>query len=493
MKKTTAHLIFIGTELIRGKENKYPPLFCSELTKMSVEVTRETSLPDNIDLIAREVKNSYKNADIVLITGGLGPTFDDITREAVSKALGRKLVLSKKILTRIKNRFKKYRRPMTENNIRQAYILDGATAITNAVGTAPGQYIKILPTPLCKRREITTALQKKGSKYSLNPLSKKEGGKHKKLIALLPGPYIEWHPMFAKTLKPQIAKFFKLKTKIHTYTLKITDIGESQAEELLSPVIKKYGKMASFAILSSPGDIRFNIETNYMSLQRQSPKQSPKEILSQIKRAVKKILGNKIYGTGNDTLEKIVGRLFKKRSLTLAVAESCTGGLISHKITQVSGSSAYFKGAIVAYSNELKKKLLCVKAKTLKKYGAVSIQTAIEMAKGAVKMLESDCAVAVTGIAGPGGAVKAKFHKMSLQGRGNDRSNLLKSSIHCNSCVKLGKTISQKNKPVGLVYIALITKGKKQVCQKHFFSGTRSIIKTRAATAALNMLRLRFR
>ena len=411
MKKSLkAHLIFIGSELLKGKSNTYPPLFCSELSLLGIEVIKETSLPDDINLIANEIKSAYKTADIILVTGGLGPTFDDITREAASKALGLKLIPSHKIFMEIKKRFEKYKRPMTENNISQVNILEGATAISNDFGTAPGQYL-----------EITD-----GKRFK------------KQFIAFLPGPLIEWKPMFDKTVKPQLINFFAIKTKTQTMELKITDIGESAAEELLRPVIEKF-KTASFTILSSPGNLRFQVSVRDGKI--------PK-----IKSECKKILGDKIYGTDGDTLEKVIGIKLKKAGLTLAIAESCTGGLISHKITEIPGSSKYFLGGVNAYSNKLKQKLLGVKTQTLKKYGAVSNQCASEMARGIAKVTGSDYSLAVTGVAGPSGGTKQK--------------------------------------PVGTVFIAVSIKGKKTIVHQHYLSGNRSIVKLRAANAALNIIRL---
>ncbi|MDD2774211.1 MAG: CinA family nicotinamide mononucleotide deamidase-related protein [Elusimicrobiales bacterium] len=407
-----AFLIFTGTELLRGKLNAYTPLLSAELAQLGIETRGEATLPDDADAVSRAVKNACTDCDIIIVTGGLGPTFDDVSREAAAAALGRELKLSKPLLSALEKRFARMNRAMPPTNARQALLLDGAKSLPNPAGTAPGQ--------IC----VFT-----------------QSGR-RKLLALQPGPLGEWRPMFARHIRPALKRHFKTAKRPPCVEIKIGDMSEAAAGEALSPVIKAFPD-AEFTILASPGTVRFFA----------SPRgcENPAADAARIKEMCRELLGDKIFGEGHDSLESALGGALKKRGWTLATAESCTGGLISHLITNVPGSSEYFLGGTAAYSNAAKMKILGVKKTTLKKHGAVSAECALEMARGAKKLFGADCAVSTTGIAGPGGGTPQK--------------------------------------PVGLVYIAATAPGVKDVVIKHQFGSTREPNKTFAASAALNLIR----
>ena len=406
-----AFLVFTGTELVRGKLNSYTPLLCAELAKLGIEVTGETTLPDDETAVCAAIKTAFTTADMVLVTGGLGPTFDDVSREAAAKALGRKLVLDPKLLAALRSRFKKLNRPMPPTNERQAMRLEGAKSLPNPAGTAPGQMLEFIA-----------------------------GGK-RKLLALQPGPLVEWQPIFTKHIQPALKKFFALR-QTAGIDIRIGDTAESAAGEMLAPVRAKFPQ-AEFTILASPGTVRF------IALPRGS--KNPAGDAAAMRRMCRNILGDRIFAESDMPLEAAVGAVLKNKGWTLATAESCTGGLVAHMITEVAGSSAYFLGGVVAYSNPAKIKFLGVKKTTLEKYGAVSAQTALEMARGARSAFGADCGLATTGIAGPGGG--------------------------------------SAQKPVGLVYIAAaFADGSEQVIERRF-SSTRGQNKTYAAATALNHLR----
>ena len=404
-------MIFTGTELLRGKLNSYTPLICAELAGLGIEPLGETTLTDDEAAVSGAIKNALTRADIVLVTGGLGPTFDDVSREAAAKAAGRKMHTDKKLLAGLRERFRRLGRAMSPSNARQAMLIDGAKPLPNPAGTAPGQMLAFT-----------------------------QNGK-RKLVILQPGPLVEWKPMFAAHIRPALQKF-SCARQLHGIDIRMGDTPESLAGEMLAPVREKFPD-AEFTILASPGTVRF-IATPRGA---KNPAQDAAEML----RMCREIMGNRIFTEEDITLETAVGLLLKKKGWTLATAESCTGGLVAHMITSVAGSSEYFLGGAVSYSNDAKIKILGVKKATLAKHGAVSAQTALEMARGARRALGADCALATTGIAGPGGGSAAK--------------------------------------PVGLVYIAAVLPGGGEFVVKRTFGANREQNKTYFAAVALNHLR----
>jgi len=405
-------LISIGTELLSGKLNSDSSFIGEGLARLGLELSRESTIADDRKGMVSLLRESLKRADIILTTGGLGPTFDDITREVVSEVLKKKLILRPAILRKIKKHFQKRHLPMPGINRKQAYIINGATIIPNNVGTAPGMIIE----------------------------------EKNKVLVLLPGPPRELQPMFKTKVLSYLKRYSKGQFKAISFW--IAGLPESSVAEKVEPIIRKYQKQGEieFAILAHLSLIEVKLK-----VKGENGKEINEQILP-IRKEIRKALGKNLFSEKTQKLEETVGNLLLKRRLKLGLAESCSGGLLSNLITNVPGSSNYFQGSIVAYSNSVKKKVLKVPRTYLKKYGAVSREVALSMAKGARKATKSDIGVALTGIAGPSGGTKEK--------------------------------------PVGLVFIALTSPKKRiRVVEEHHFVGRREDIKRRAAISALNLLR----
>ncbi|NLO91429.1 MAG: CinA family nicotinamide mononucleotide deamidase-related protein [Elusimicrobia bacterium] len=412
-KPATAALLFTGTELLRGKQNTYTPLLAAKLLPLGLPPAAAVTLPDDRKAIAAALKNALKEHALTVVVGGLGPTFDDLSREAASDALKLPLHQHPEALRAIEERFRKLGRVMTENNKRQAYLLKGATLLENPNGTAPGQFFV------------------RGT------------GAKKRALALLPGPQKEWEPMFAAVVEPLIKKHFPPCGAQYSVRMALAGIGESAAEEKIRPVLDRH-PATEFTILSAPGEVRL-----FASGTERDP-ETARHLGAKISAEFRAAIGEAVYSDSGEPLPAVIGTLLRRRGWMLATAESCTGGMVSDRITAVPGSSDYFAGGVVAYANELKVKVLGVKPVTLMKHGAVSSECALEMALGARKRLEADCAVSITGIAGPGGG--------------------------------------SAEKPVGLVYIAVSVKGRLPVCKRFNFSGSRDSIKAYSSASAFTLL-----
>ncbi|MFA6583987.1 MAG: competence/damage-inducible protein A [Elusimicrobiaceae bacterium] len=404
-KSPGAALIFTGSELLNGKSNTYVPLLSAKLKKLGVRVLSEHTLPDEPGPVKTAIENALRSADIVITVGGLGPTFDDVTRDAATAALKRELVFNARVMKQITSLFKRRGRPMPEKNRIQALIIAGAEILDNITGTAPGQ------------------------------LAREKG----KILILLPGPKSEWEPMFDGQVARALKKAFPAARENKTLEMNLAGLAESAVDEKLDAIRARF-KKADFTILSAPGHVRIIASARGGNAG---------QILRAIGTLVRKEYGNAVYGVGELPVEAALGKLLVKRGLTIATAESCTGGLVSAKITRVAGSSRYMNGAIVAYSNAVKTAVLGVSPETLEKHGAVSEECALEMARGARKAAKADIGVSTTGIAGPGGATKTK--------------------------------------PVGLVYIAFSSKNGREQVRECRFGGTRNYIQENAANAALIM------
>jgi nicotinamide-nucleotide amidase len=414
-------LICFGTELLTGKLNSNAGYIGDKLGAIGLDLALAITVGDDRKEIDKVLADSISRADIIITTGGLGPTFDDLTREAVAKALNRNLALNREVLGAIAQVFIKRNVEMPKNNERQAYIIEGAKVLPNPLGTAPGQIIEL---------ENKKAKSKQPSK----------------IIVLLPGPPNELQPMFESRVFPYLKKFqTKMKKR---FTLHIFGMSESAVDEKIRPIREaelKVGKdSVEFGILAHKMiiDVKVSVSgENELLID---------ETINTLKTEVCSLLGDNIYGQDKQSLESVVGELFVKNRKTLSVAESCTGGLAAHRITNVSGSSLYFKQSVVVYCNESKIKLLGVNEDTLNAYGAVSEQTALEMAEGMRNEAVTDYAVSITGIAGPTGGTPEK--------------------------------------PVGLVYIGICGPDIKQV-YKYNFNGNRVEIRERATNQALDLLR----
>ena len=409
MKFKKAELICTGSELLSSKNNRYVPLFAAKLRPLGFRLYREHSVVDDQKAIAKMVTCGLNNADLVITCGGLGPTFDDLTRQGVAKALGRKLVYSKYAEQILKS---DYNLPVLPPNFKdQCLIIEGAKMVENANGTAFGQIIAA----------------------------------GKKMIVVLPGPQGEWAPMFDMFMADNIREFFRVKEGcVGMLRLKAADLREVQTEKLLEPVRRRFPD-ADYTILGGANIVEFSFIA-----EGERPKETAAK-LAAIERACRKVLGDKIYGTGDDTLEQVVGARLKEKKATVALAESCTGGAVADALTNVPGSSAYFLGGVTAYANSVKESLLGVKKSTLQKYGAVSEECAAEMAESALRLFGTDYAAAVTGIAGPDGGTKEK--------------------------------------PVGLVYFAAAGRGLKTRTYTRNFRNSREHIKRCSVNFALDALR----
>ncbi|PIU83007.1 MAG: competence/damage-inducible protein A [Elusimicrobia bacterium CG06_land_8_20_14_3_00_38_11] len=407
-------IICIGSELLVGSVNTNSAYISEKLATIGLKVNREITVGDDFPQLENVFSESFNRSNIIITTGGLGPTFDDITRETVSKATGKKLILNKNVLKTISEFFEKKKIKMPKDNEKQSYLLEGAEIIPNGLGTAPGQILEM----------------------------------NSKIIILLPGPPREIKPMFENTVLPYLKKRFEkglLKIKI----LHTVGLAESVIDEKIRKIVdierKLEGSEVSFSILAKHTGVDIKIivsGTDEMLID---------QMIQNLKREFYNVLKDFIFGEDNQTLESAVGQLILKKRKTLAVAESCTGGLISHRLTNVAGSSMYFKEGIVTYSDSSKKRMLGVKDETLNKYGAVSSEVAKEMAEGIKKISGTNFGISTTGIAGP---------KPSSTG-----------------------------KPVGLVFIGIASDAGTKV-QRFQFTGSRVEIKDKIATAALDILRM---
>lgn len=420
MAKLNIELICSGSELLTGKLNTHASFIGSKLNDIGLALSLITTVADRKKEFKAVLQDAVKRSSVIIVTGGLGPTFDDITVETVSEILNVKTYKDESVQQAICQYFEKrgIKNP-AQNNERQSYILEGAKVLENRFGTAPGQMLHF------------------------NYLNE-ENKKVRKTIFLLPGPPREMQPMFEENIVP-FMRSYQIKMK-KTLILHICGMAESLVDEKIKPTID---------YLSNNDDIEFAILAhNYLIDVKVSVSGENEliidDILKNINNEFVNVLGDNIYGYNDETLEGVVQKMLTETKRTVSVAESCTGGMVSSKLTNTPGSSICFKQSVITYSNESKMQLLNVKQETLEQFGAVSEQTANEMLNGILSLSKSEYAVSITGIAGPGGATKEK--------------------------------------PVGLVYIGVSFNGNNEVnkCQ---FLGTRQDIRERATNVALDSLR----
>ncbi|MDN5345015.1 MAG: nicotinamide-nucleotide amidase [Clostridia bacterium] len=403
-----AEAIFTGTEILLGQiVNTNAAFLGRELAAAGISLYRQVVVGDNLERIRAAIEAARQRADLVIVGGGLGPTEDDLTREALAAALGLPLVEDPVARENVTRYFAARGRAMTASNLKQALLPAGARALENPYGTAAGVFLE-------------------------------HGGK---LYALLPGPPREFEPMVVERLLPLLEPYGARRGVIASRVLKIAGLGESAVEEAVRDLLR--GANPTLAPLAKPGEVLLRLTA------RAASPEAARELIRPLEAAVRERLAAHIFGSDHDTLEGVVGRLLGEQHLTLAVAESCTGGLLAHRLTNIPGSSDYFMGGLVTYSHEAKVKLLGVKEETLAIHGAVSPEVAAAMATGVRRVLGTDIGVGITGIAGPGGGSPAK--------------------------------------PVGLVYIGLDMQGQVEV-QREFFIGERENIKGQSAQGALYLL-----
>jgi nicotinamide-nucleotide amidase len=367
-------IINIGSELMLGQVlNTHQQWLCRELADHGYLISRQLAVDDSGPAIRQAVREALARAELILVTGGLGPTSDDRTRDLIADVLERPLREDPGVVLHIERFFAATRRPMPPRTRVQALIPEGAIVLPNAFGTAPGLVID-LPA----RASSTTP----------------------GLLVMLPGPPRELRPMFAGQVLPLIQRRFPLAEPFVCRTLRSTGLGESMVEAKLERPLQhltQAGLETGYCARPGEVDVRFVARGDRAST-----------LVDEAERIARNALGNLIYGTGDELLEAVIIRLLTERKQTLAVAESCTGGLIAHRLTNVPGASAVFLAGLVTYNNQAKQDFLGVRADTLAAHGAVSEPTAREMAEGARVRTGADFGLSVTGIAGPTGGSAEK-------------------------------------------------------------------------------------
>lgn len=363
----SAEIIAIGSELLTPTRSDTNSLWLTEkLNDIGIEVKLKTIVGDDELRLEETIKDAIGRSDIVVTTGGLGPTEDDITRKIAAKAINRKLIFKDELAEDLKTRFKAYGKVMPERNKQQAFIIDGANILPNPSGSAVGMSVKV------------------GEKF----------------LIVLPGPPRELKPMFADHILPSL-KEIAGEIFVKRRTLRVSGMGESAVDEMIAPIYTKYENPQT-AILFNKSEVE---------IQFTAQGKSEAEASSRIDRVAKMIIekmGICVFAVNGETMEEIVGKLLSGRSETLSVAESCTGGLIGERVTGVSGASEYFIEGAVTYHNDSKIKTLGVSADLIEKYGAVSGEVAEAMALGMRNRAKTDYSISVTGVAGPGGGTKEK-------------------------------------------------------------------------------------
>lgn len=409
-----AEIIAVGSELLTPHRLDTNSLFLtSELNQLGIRVTYKTVVGDVPDEMRSSFRCALERAEVVVSSGGLGPTDDDRTRQTVAELLSRKLNVDDAVLRHIKERFQRFRpgRVMPEINARQALVPEGATVLPNPNGTAPGLWL--------------------------------EANGH--VVILLPGVPGELRGLFETQVKPRLARFGG-KLRLYTRELRITGLPESEVETRVSPLYALYPNVETTILASPPG---IQLHPSVWSDDSVRAEKLLDEITSRMALAV----GEHMYSMHGESLEEVVGRILTENRATIAVAESCTGGLLAERLTNVPGSSVYFLGGVVCYSNELKSRLVDVPPSMIEAKGAVSPDVALALAEGIRKLTGARLGIGVTGIAGPGGG--------------------------------------SPEKPVGLVYIGLADERGPR--QKEFrFLGDRDRIRLFASQAALDMARRYF-
>ncbi len=401
--------IFVGTELLLGNIVNTNAAYLSEkCAGLGLSCYYQTVVGDNESRLTGILQTAMDRSDIVILSGGLGPTEDDLTKEVAAKVCGKALYMHEPSRKALESYFAERGIELTDNNWKQAMMPEGAIVLENRNGTAPGA---IIETDRAK-------------------------------VILLPGPPGELYAMFEESAVPYLTGLTK--EVIFSQTVKLCGVGESKAETVVKDLIDAQTN-PTLATYAKIGEVHIRVTA------KADNEKNAGKLVAPVVKELKHRFGKAVYTTEEDTtLEKAVVELLASGGLTVTCAESCTGGLLSGRLINVSGASDVYKAGFVTYSDKAKHRLLGVKKSTLKKHGAVSSRTAREMAQGAAREAEADAAVSVTGIAGPGGGTQEK--------------------------------------PVGLVYIGCSVRGKVTV-KKYQFSGSRSKIRESAVAAALTLLR----
>ena len=408
-----AEIIAVGSELLTPFRQDTNSLYLTEqLNKLGLDVSFKTIVGDRQKDIVRAATTALSRSDILIVSGGLGPTEDDMTRDAVAETLGLQLRRDPAIVSAIERRFAEHGWKMSPNNLKQGDVISGATVLMNSNGTAPGQWI-----------------------------SGKSDGKEK-IIVLLPGPPHELKALFESAVLERIRARVPAQFPA-TRVLKITGLGESACDARVAPIYKRFPDVDT-TILAGAGEIQLHLKTQSSSAELAEKR------LDELVERLEAELGDNVFSDNGDSLEQIVSYFLQMRSATLSVAESCTGGLVAERLTSIGGSSRYFVGGVVAYSNDLKMEFADVPQDLLEIYGAVSEQVAKALAEGIRKRCGTTLGLGITGVAGPTGGTAEK--------------------------------------PVGLVYHALASESGTELIKRNF-AGDRARIRWYASQQALDMVR----
>lgn len=354
-------ILTVGTEILFGQiVNTNAAYLSRELNNLGFDVMYHYSVGDNPKRLLELIHLAFRDCDMIITTGGLGPTQDDLTKETIAKAMGERIVVSDMAMEALKSHYRKSERPMTENNLKQAYMPESAEVLPNDQGTAPGFWLE------------------------------KDG----KIIVSMPGPPREMTNMFSKEVMPRLRSLQD--SVIHYRILRTFGLGESKMETVLLPLIGEQTD-PTIATYAKEGECSLRIASKRATLQE------AKKAVDDMSQRVMDIIGEYVYSQDNEDLKDVVGRLLISKNITVSCAESCTGGLFAGTLTDIPGISCVFDRGIVTYSNKAKMEELGVKEDTLETFGAVSSQTAAEMAQGLAEKTGSDLCISVTGIAGPDG------------------------------------------------------------------------------------------
>jgi nicotinamide-nucleotide amidase len=413
MFSVNAEIIAVGSELLTAYRADTNSLYLTEqLNQLGVEVIFKSVVGDDIKRLVAATQHALFRSEIVIFSGGLGPTEDDLTREGVAEALGLALCRDEKVLSGIEHRFASRSWKMSPNNAKQADVIEGAIVLPNANGTAPGQW-----------------------------LAGRFDGREQ-IVILLPGPPHELKALFESECRERLRS--KLPpAAIATRVLRIAMLGESHVDARVAPIYKKFTDVQT-TILAGAGEIQLHFKSRAATLEAAQAR------VEEVADAVEQELDDAVYSRNGESLEQIVGYWLQMRNATVAVAESCTGGLLGERITSIAGSSRYFAGGAIVYSNALKTELAGVPADMIERHGAVSREVAAALAEGIRYRCDSTFGVGITGVAGPGGGTAEK--------------------------------------PVGLVFHALAGTAGTEVIERKF-PGDRKHIRWYATTLALDMIR----
>ena len=404
-----AELLAVGSELLGPLRADTNSLWLTQrLLETGIVVGARSTIADDRDLLESALRAALSRSEIVITTGGLGPTADDLTREAAAAALGRRLVRDASLLEGLRARFARFSRVMSPTNEQQADLIEGGRALANPRGTAPGQLVE------------------------------QDG----RLLVLLPGPPGEMKPMFEEEVLPELGARAGARV-VRTRVLRIAGMGESNVDQIAAPLYRRYENPRT-TILGAAGQVELHLVGEGAS------EAEVEERIEELARGLRELLPGRIFSEDGRDLPEVVGHLLRERGLTLSIAESCTGGLLTARLTEVPGSSAFLDRALVTYSNRAKHEELGIDGALIARRGAVSVEVAAAMASGVRRVAGTAVGIGVTGIAGPDGGTPEK--------------------------------------PVGLVFVAVDTGAGPRV-RRGLFPGDRERVRFQATQVALEMLR----